>query len=237
MRIQAITQGLRTAAFAAVAAIAVSAPAHAYGHGGGGFAVGHGGVAHGGVAHGGYGHGGYGYGHGGYGYGHGYGYRGGYWGHYGYGWRGGWGWGGCWGCGWWGWPGYGLFLATLPLYYTTLWWDGVPYYYADNNYYVWNNEANGYVSVSPPAGLVSSSEPRMLSPEGTTEGAPPPAAGSPAGVPELFAYPKNGQTAEQQARDRQECGSWAATQSGATNRIENLRAQSACLEARGYSVR
>jgi hypothetical protein len=31
-----------------------------------------------------------------------------------------------------GWPGYGLFLATLPLYSSTVWWNGVPYYYADD---------------------------------------------------------------------------------------------------------
>src|ERR1700685_1660484 len=54
------------------------------------------------------------------------------------------------GFGWWGWPGYGLFLATLPLYYSTLWWNGVPYYYANDNYYVWNNGMGGYQSVSPP---------------------------------------------------------------------------------------
>jgi len=231
MRIQAITRGFRVAALAAVAAAAVAMPAQAngvVGHGGGG-GFGHGGggyAAHAGVGHsGGYGyHGGYGH----YGYGH-YGYGHGYYGRYGYG-RFGYGWGGCWGCGWWGWPGYGLFLATLPLYYTTLWWDGVPYYYADNSYYQWNGEAGGYVAVTPPAGLVSSSEPGPLPVTGA------PAGGMPAGA-ELFAYPKNGQTAEQQQRDKQECGSWAATQSGATNRSENLRAQSACLEARGYSVR
>jgi hypothetical protein len=34
------------------------------------------------------------------------------------------------GFGWWGWPGYGLFPATLPLYYSILWWNGMHYYYA-----------------------------------------------------------------------------------------------------------
>ena len=53
----------------------------------------------------------------------GYGWRGGYWG-----WRGGYGWG------WWGLPAAGLFLATLPFYYSTYWWNGVPYYYANDNY-------------------------------------------------------------------------------------------------------
>jgi len=72
------------------------------------------------------------------------------------------------------------------------------------------------------------------------------------GSADLFAYPKNGQSAEQQARDKQECRDWAATQmngnggGGATGAIAsaspqaqqvNLRAQAACLEGRGYSVR
>jgi hypothetical protein len=46
------------------------------------------------------------------------------------------------------WPGYGLFLATLPFYYSTLWWNGVPYYYADDNYYVWNHSMSGYQAVA-----------------------------------------------------------------------------------------
>src|SRR5450631_55640 len=54
------------------------------------------------------------------------------------------------GFGWWGWPGYGLFLATLPLYYSTLWWNGVPYYYAYDNYYVWNTGFREYQAVAPP---------------------------------------------------------------------------------------
>jgi len=34
----------------------------------------------------------------------------------------------------WGGLGYGLFFATLPWYYDTYWWDGAPYYYADDVY-------------------------------------------------------------------------------------------------------
>ena len=156
--------------------------------------------------------------------GYGYGYRG-----YGYGYRGGWGW--------WGWPG-GLFLASLPLYYSTWYWNGVPYYYAYDNYYVWDGPAAQYEQVAPPPGLIN-------------RGAPTPAQGS----SDLFAYPKNGQSDAQQARDKQECRDWAAAQSGSqsgnppngaagaiaaaypqTGAI-NLRAQAACLEGRGYSVK
>jgi hypothetical protein len=145
---------------------------------------------------------------------HGGGFRGGFRG--GFGWRGGFGYGG-----WWGWPGYGLFLATLPLYYSTFWWDGVPYYYANDYYYVWNPGAGGYQAVSPP--------PQIAGRAAVTQGSN-----------QLFAYPKNAQSAEQQARDKQECRDWAASQTGAgtaANEGDNLRAQSACLAGRGYSVR
>ena len=63
--------------------------------------------------------------------------------------------------------------------------------------------------------------------------------GPPAGGGDLFVYPKNGQTEQQQSQDKQECSNWAASQPGAGpgNRGDNLRAQTACLEARGYSVK
>jgi hypothetical protein len=123
------------------------------------------------------------------------------------------------GFGWWGWPGYGLVLATLPLYYSTVWWNGVPYYYAYDNYYVWNNGMGGYQAVAPPPQVRS----QAIAQQGDTN---------------LFAYPKNSQSAEQQSRDRQECRNWAASQTGSGADSErNLRAQAACLERRGYSVK
>jgi hypothetical protein len=206
MKIHSTLRGLRTAALSVIAGVAIFIPAltSAAPHfGGGGF---HGGVR----AFGGF--------HGGYRAGYGYGFRGGY----GYGFhRGFYG-----GCCWWGWPG-GLFLATLPLYYSTWWWNGVPYYYANDGYYIWNGDVGQYESVTPP--------PAMLSRSGQ------PRPGSvPAVSTELFAYPKNGQSEEQQARDRQECRDWAQTVGGsasATDPTSNVRAQTACLEGRGYSVR
>jgi hypothetical protein len=161
----------------------------------------------------------------------------------GYGWRGYRGWYGGWGWGWGG-LGYGLFFATLPWYYSTVWWNGVPYYYADGSYYIWNRSVAQYETVIPPPDvanqLASSAVPASS---------------------KLFAYPKNGQTAEQQAKDRADCEQWAAVQTGfdptrAGNgaapspgaaapsagtaspalRQDYLRAQSACLGGRGYSV-
>ena len=215
MNASTILHALRGTALALVAACAVAAPTqvNAATHG---FSGGHAGF------------GGY---HGGYGGYHGA-YRGGYYGHYGYGYRGGyWGWRGGYGWGWWGLPAAGLFLATLPFYYSTYWWNGVPYYYADDSYYVWSNSANGYVSVAPPAQVVSQA------PAGAYPGnqATAPYAGA-AGAPnQLFVYPKNGQAADQISRDRQECQAWAGSQ--ASNGSDNVRAQTACLEARGYSVK
>ena len=145
---------------------------------------------------------------------------------------------GAWG---WGGLGYGLFFATLPWYYDTYWWDGVPYYYADDNYYQWNSDAAQYETVQPPPGLVD--QVRTQAPAAR----------------ELFIYPKAGQSNEQLARDREECHLWAVKQTGydptaavassgsttATKapanpkpekREEYLRADGACLEGRNYSV-
>jgi len=212
--------------FSALLALTLgSTAALAEGHGGGGGHVGGGGHAFGGGGrgyggfHGGYGgyHGGYGGYHGGYYHGGwGYGYRGGYYG--------GWGWG-------LGGLGLGLYFATLPLYYSTLWWDGIPYYYANNTYYVYDGNARQYETVAPPPGLEAQ------------------AGGQPPVGTDLIAYPKNGQTADQQSKDKFECHEWAVSQTGfdptqgaaATTapgkRSDYVRAQAACLEGRGYSVK
>jgi hypothetical protein len=56
----------------------------------------------------------------------------------------------------------------------------------------------------------------------------------------LFAYPKNGQSDEQQSTDRAECGRWAGSQTGsdgsAAGNMDYRRALTACLQGRGYSV-
>jgi hypothetical protein len=69
----------------------------------------------------------------------------------------------------------------------------------------------------------------------------------------IFVYPRQGQSEEQQAKDRYECHSWAVgqtqydpTQPSALDipeaqrnqmRANYQRAQSACLDGRGYTVR
>lgn len=171
--------------------------------------------------------------HGGGGGWHGGGWRGGW--HGGYGWR-----GGYWGP--WGWGlgglGLGLYFATLPYYYSTYWWGGVPYYYADNNYYIWNGAVGQYQTVAPPA--------EVLSQAGGQPGSAANVQGG--GQSDLIAYPKNGQSQDQLGKDKFECHRWAATQTGFDptqsgggsapgNRSDYFRAQAACLEGRGYSVK
>jgi hypothetical protein len=143
------------------------------------------------------------------------GYYGGYRGYYGYrGWYGGyypWGWGG-----------------VAPYYYSTYWYGGIPYYYAANTYFLWNPAVGQYRTVAPPAGAPNNPEEQAPS--------------------ELIVYPKNGQSQNQQITDRYQCYRWAVSQlgydptsaGGGTVRrdlTDYNRAQKACLDARGYSVK
>ena len=131
-------------------------------------------------------------------------------------------------------PPSGLFLTVLPPFYSTVWVGGVPYYYADNVYYQWQPSANGYAVVDPP--------------EGSDQPGAPPAPPS----DDFFIYPKNGQTQEQQSADQYECHDWSKNQTGfdptqqgggvapdetGSRREQYQRAMTACLEARGYSVK
>lgn len=146
--------------------------------------------------------------------------------------------------GWWwgpGWFGLDLYLAALPWYYDAYIWDGVPYYYVNGDYWVWNGDVGEYEQVQPPAQIAAAG----------------PGEAPNAGL-RLFVYPKNGQTAQQQSKDEAECSHWASGQTGytppaseagqsagaatensgaaAAQRQDYLRADSACLEGRGYSV-
>ena len=127
-------------------------------------------------------------------------------------------------------PPFGLIVPFLPLYYTALWVGGIPYYYANDIYYT--QTAGGYMVVEPPKGEVAQ--------------APPATTG------QLFIYPRNGQSDQQQAKDRYECHSWAVSQVGYDptqptgsvpeaqvnpKRADYQRAMGACLDARGYTTK
>ena len=131
---------------------------------------------------------------------------------------------------------FGLIIPFLPDFYTTLWFGGVPYYYANDTYYAWRREAQGYVVTEPPPETANSAY----------RGTPPPPPD------EFFVYPKAGQGDEQVARDRFECHRWATSQTGfdptepgggvdesqnESKRADYRRAITACLEGRGYSVK
>lgn len=127
-------------------------------------------------------------------------------------------------------PPIGAFITVLPWGYSVIDYGGRPYYRYDDVYYARRDD--GYVVVEPPEGRYADSEP--------------------AGSDELFVYPAAGQSAEQQATDRFECHDWASSQTGydptrvsggvppedaAPARAAYLRAMTACLEARNYTVR
>jgi hypothetical protein len=129
-------------------------------------------------------------------------------------------------------PPSGLVISVLPPYYSTVWLGGVPYYYADNVYYTWQPDQNGYAVVDPPDNADAPSS-------------PPDAVQT-----DLVIYPKNGQSREQQAADQFECHNWAKGQtgfdptlpgggvSGNADAARNgyNRAMSACMQGRGYQV-
>lgn len=125
-------------------------------------------------------------------------------------------------------PPYGIVVGDLPAFRTVVVIGGLTYLYLNGVYYRERSEGGYEVVPSPVAGV------------GTTPGAPG----------RLYVYPKQGQSAEVQASDEYECHRWAASQSGfdpapaatghstdVTHRADYVRAQTACLEGRGYTVR
>lgn len=131
-------------------------------------------------------------------------------------------------------PPFGIGVSFLPPYYTTVWFGGVPYYYADQTYYQWYPQQRQYVVTQPPG----------HQPEHVGQ--------APSNDANVFVYPRNNQSEAQQSTDRYECHAWAVQQSGfdptrpsggvADNEIESRRAdyrraEGACLEGRGYSVK
>jgi hypothetical protein len=157
-----------------------------------------------------------------------------------------------WGGGYWGgrfWPHVYLgwdfpwFIAALPLGYGTYWWGGVPYYYWQGVYYTWSPDYDGYVVTDPPP-VTGGPAPQASAPPAQAP------AGDDRGAMSLYVYPKNGQSEQQTQNDRYQCHQWAVGQTGfdPTNSANDSqastatpesykRAVTACLEARGYSVR
>ena len=131
-------------------------------------------------------------------------------------------------------PPLGIGVGFLPPFYTTVWFGGVPYYYADQTYYMWRPERREYVVTQPPNG-----QPSQVGTASSSNA-------------DVYVYPKNGQSESQQSTDRYECHAWAVQQSGfdptkpsggvadadiEARRADYRRAEGACLEGRGYSVK
>jgi Family of unknown function (DUF6515) len=134
-------------------------------------------------------------------------------------------------------PPIGVFVPILPPYYSTVWFGGAPYYYANDTYYTWNGQDNGYEVVDPPSGAVNAAPDADAPPPPTTT--------------QLFIYPRNGQSADLQSKDKYECHAWATNQTGfdptvaggkvspdqfGAKSTDYYRAMGACLQGRGYSV-
>jgi hypothetical protein len=147
----------------------------------------------------------------------------------------------------------------LPYYYPSVWEGGS--YYPSATYYVQSppNDVvveapeSSYVAELPPgdsipqspgSGVVELGPVSALQPQSPKSGQVP--------IRQWFVYPSKGQSQEQQAKDRNDCNGWAASQTGydpnhpsqggssdqaQTMSMDYGRAMSACLEGRGYAIR
>lgn len=132
-------------------------------------------------------------------------------------------------------PPYGLYVQTLPPFYSTVFIGGTRYYFADDTYYSYDTGRRGYVVVQPPSGD------RVLSTAQQQQPAAPAQRDQ-----ELYVYPQKGQSEQQQADDRYECHRWAVGQTqydpidanyNPDKRAQYDRALTACLTGKGYSVK
>jgi hypothetical protein len=123
-------------------------------------------------------------------------------------------------------PPIGVVVTDLPAFRTVVTIGGIAYLYANGVYY--RERPDGYEVVPSPI-----------------------VGGSEGGAQRSYVYPSLNQSAEKQASDEYECHRWAVDQTGfdpstsATgqagggtgSRGDYARAQRACLEGRGYTVR
>jgi hypothetical protein len=118
---------------------------------------------------------------------------------------------------------YGLYMSRLPANYSSFYYDDMRYYLHEDTYYTYDRSRGGYV-VTP-------------SPYGEDE------AGA---DQDIFVYPAQGQSDTQLADDRYACHRWGVKESGYDPldddydrdlRANYMRAMTACLEGRGYTVK
>lgn len=126
-------------------------------------------------------------------------------------------------------PPLGLYVSYLPSYHTSFYYGGSRYFFADDTYYIYEPARSSYVVTRSPYGDENYEEEAATFDDD-----------------ELYVYPAQGQSEEQQADDRYECHRWAVGETAydpvegnydPDRRAEYLRALSACLSGRGYTVR
>lgn len=134
-------------------------------------------------------------------------------------------------------PHHGVVVRSLPDWRTVLVVGGLTYLLVNGIYYRERAEG-GYISVPSPV---------------EAEPSPLPALVPVPGLDRQYVYPRQGQSAQQQAADEYDCHRWAVQQTGfdpsqfaldpgqplppMSVRADYLRARGACLDARGYTVR
>lgn len=127
---------------------------------------------------------------------------------------------------------FGLFVSYLPSYYSTVWVGGSRYYYVDDTYYSYDPLRRGYIVTRSPYGDDAGYDEDYGDDESVQD--------------ELYIYPTRGQSEQQQADDKYECHKWSFEQTGfdptqmqheSSKREQYDRALTACLTARGYSVK
>ena len=122
----------------------------------------------------------------------------------------------------------GAIVQTLPVGFITFSIGPVTYYHVNDTYFIWDEPHQAYAVVNKPDGADDAIAE-------TTTG-------------RLFVYPNQGQSEEQQAKDRYECHRWAVVESRVDPTIEDAkltpedrklyqRAIGACLEGRNYTVK
>ncbi len=130
----------------------------------------------------------------------------------------------------------GASIAVLPFGYVDFHLGPRRFYYVNRTYYVYEPTTTQYVVVEQPEGVDEEQLQQLSEAEPVADQASP--------IQELVVYPAEGQSDQQVEQDRYECHRWSADESGFnpvtsaddTGQPLYLRAMTACLQGRGYSV-
>lgn len=128
----------------------------------------------------------------------------------------------------------GAHVSTLPTKHVRFSIGARKYFFANLTYYLWSGERAEYIVVDKPAGAEAAMASSTVEPIREVVSS------------EKYVYPNDAQSDEQRSQDRYECYRWAVSETGfdPANGVQESgnasgyeRANSACLEGRGYTVR